>query len=334
MTQKLLFNLLAVAMLLAPCAIHAGTVAETRAALVKAASEGACSMEMLQQALSQGNDPILRRTAVRLLAEQGEEATALLQELALQDPDSLVCQNALLALRQRQGDKMDETFLLRCLNSDQTAVRLLAAEFYFSPGALTPGRSLQAQTMLKTEKDKKMRQLLTQAIWPFHRKNVLLKDRKDWDHEVAMTAEHPLPLEGWKFQLDPAADLHLGNGCHRKEFDDSQWMDIAIGKSWEEQGHQYDGYAWYRCTFQAPERPAKFNAAELHFEGVDECAWVWLNGIFIGDHDLGPDGWDMPFSLDVTEEIRWGEPNQITIRVRDDAYAGGIYLPIQLQVME
>ncbi|MCQ2403125.1 MAG: HEAT repeat domain-containing protein [Lentisphaeria bacterium] len=334
MIPKILLNLLTTAMLLAPCAMQAETVAETRAALVEAASEGACTMEMLQKALSPENDPILRRTAVRLLAEQGEEATALLQELTLQDPDSLVCQNALLALRQREGSKLDAAFLARCLNSEKTAVRLLAADFYFSPPALTPERPLLAQTLLKTEKDKKMRQLLTQAIWPFHRKNVLLKDRKDWDHEVTMTAEHPLPLDGWKFQLDPAADLHLGNGCHRKEFDDSQWMDIAIGKSWEEQGHQYDGYAWYRSTFQAPERPEKFNAAELHFEGVDECAWVWLNGVFIGDHDLGADGWNIPFSLDVTEEIRWGEPNQVTIRVRDDAFAGGIYLPIQLQIME
>ena len=73
---------------------------------------------------------------------------------------------------------------------------------------------------------------------------------------------------------------------------------------------------------------------EICFDGVDECAWVWINGRNVGQHDLGPDGWDKPFTLDITEEVRWGERNQITVRVQDSAYAGGIWKPVRIEVLQ
>lgn len=128
--------------------------------------------------------------------------------------------------------------------------------------------------------------------------------------------------------------MHLVNQCYLADYDDSKWKKISIGKTWEECGYDYDGFAWYRITFDAPEKPDVCNAAELHFDSVDESAWVWLNGKYVGEHNIGSAGWDIPFSLDVTDLIRWGQPNQITVRVQDLAYAGGIYRPIQLQIMK
>lgn len=54
----------------------------------------------------------------------------------------------------------------------------------------------------------------------------------------------------------------------------------------------------------------------------------------MGVHNIGPTGWNVPFSLDITDLVRWGEPNQITVRVQDVSHAGGIYRPIHLQIMK
>ncbi|HOQ29152.1 MAG TPA: beta galactosidase jelly roll domain-containing protein, partial [Armatimonadota bacterium] len=117
------------------------------------------------------------------------------------------------------------------------------------------------------------------------------------------------------------------------DLDDSKWPAIEIERSWESQGHEYDGVAWYRGSFELPAKP-DHNAVELHFDAVDECAWVWVNGIYVGQHDLGTAGWDRPFALDITREVRWGQKNQITVRVYDSAYAGGIWKPVRIDVLK
>ena len=67
------------------------------------------------------------------------------------------------------------------------------------------------------------------------------------------------------------------------EYKDHLWPKINTG-SWESQGYNYDGCAWYRKTFELKD----FNQARIVFEGVDEVAWVWLNGKFLGQYE----GWD------------------------------------------
>ena len=76
------------------------------------------------------------------------------------------------------------------------------------------------------------------------------------------------------------------------------------------------------------------NAVELYCPSVDECAWVWLNGVYVGQHDIGPSGWNKPFWIDVTADIRWGASNLLVIRVEDSAQAGGILKPMALEVLK
>ena len=80
--------------------------------------------------------------------------------------------------------------------------------------------------------------------------------------------------------------------------------------------------------------PAKRYLMEIAFDGVDESAWVWLNGIYLGAHDKGPEGWREPFAVDCRKEIRWGEINTLVIRVNDTAYAGGIYKPVRVDILK
>jgi hypothetical protein len=53
------------------------------------------------------------------------------------------------------------------------------------------------------------------------------------------------------------------------------------------------------------------DGVEMHFEGLDESGWVWINGEYAGNHDIGPSGWDVPFSLDITDIVKWGEKNRL-----------------------
>ncbi len=114
-----------------------------------------------------------------------------------------------------------------------------------------------------------------------------------------------LPADGWRWRTDPA-DAGRDAGWFGVVFDDTGWQTIGIEAAWQSFGHQDLGLAWYRRTIELPARDATGQRAMLWFGGVDEDAWVWLNGQPAGEHALGPTGWDKPFGLDVTELVRWG----------------------------
>ena len=165
----------------------------------------------------------------------------------------------------------------------------------------------------------------------FQRSKPRLSERDDWDHAVTVVSSTELPTAGWKFATDRGGTGHERN-FFAEDFDDSKWATIKVG-NWESQGFPgYDGYAWYRIAFDGPAK-VDCNAVELTFGGVDEEAWVWLNGVYVGQHAVGTSGWDKPFSLDVTDELRWGGRNVLVVRVYDSRQAGGIWKPIKLDIL-
>ncbi len=72
----------------------------------------------------------------------------------------------------------------------------------------------------------------------------------------------------------------------------------------------------------------------MHFRGVDEQGWVWINGEYAGEHEMGPSGWNVPFSLDVTGLVEWGETNHITVRAENTRAAGGIWRPVTIDFLK
>ena len=133
------------------------------------------------------------------------------------------------------------------------------------------------------------------------------------------------PVPVWQSQAPPADWAGV-------DFDDSQWATISIEQAWQKAGYDYVGVAWYRRWVELSPKPDCV-AAELVFKGVDECAWVWVNGVYVGDHDLGPSGWNLPFRLDVTDELKWGEKNLIVVRAMNTVGAGGVWRPVFLDVL-
>ena len=162
--------------------------------------------------------------------------------------------------------------------------------------------------------------------FPFFRKNIRLSERKDWDFEIVKLASIPLEKAEWKFIFDSVNRGHL-LGYHNANFPDKNWKQRKTGY-WKGK-HT----AWYRIRFKAPAKP-DCNAAELHFAGVEEAAWVWLNGTYIGCRDQGPAAWNKPFWLDVSAEIKWGKENILSVRVVNTGNEGGIYKPIALDILK
>ncbi len=73
----------------------------------------------------------------------------------------------------------------------------------------------------------------------------------------------------------------------------------------------YHGLAWYSRTFTAPANPYANGRVLLRFGQVDYLAEVWLNGVPVGGHEGG----ETPFTIDVTEAVRPGQENHLSVRV-------------------
>lgn len=304
------------------------SAAARRTALLQQAAKGAPAIPALSAAL-QDDNLVVRRTAVRLLVEMGAPALAALNS-ALQNPDFLVRRAALAALCDPPtAESLPQ--LKQAATDSEPMMRLAAVNLLVQVKPRTQAINDLLEQMRKDESTP-VREVAAAAVWPFFKESVSLRDRKDWDHDIKVTQTIPLPLEGWRFKTDLKAEGHLQKWFD-PAYDDSGWEPIKIGSAWEDQGHIYDGVAWYRRTIDLPAKP-QFLGVELAFEAVDEVAWVWVNGQYVGQHDLGTEGWDKPFALDVTKELKWGEKNQITVRVYDSKFAGGIWKPVTIQVLQ
>lgn len=180
--------------------------------------------------------------------------------------------------------------------------------------------------------------------FPFLRDNVALSADPGNDHLMVKAWGFTLPKEGWKFRTDPSLDGHLPpQEWFRPGFTPGDgWMTVTVPayfEHYDESVANFDGVVWYVVDFDLPEKPdvgkgKDVISYELAFGAVDEEAWVWLNGEYIGQHCEGPGGWNRPFRLDVQRELKWGAKNRLVVRVSDTTEGGGIHKPVTVEVMK
>jgi hypothetical protein len=114
--------------------------------------------------------------------------------------------------------------------------------------------------------------------------------------------------------------------------DDKAWGTKDTFHTWDAQdkpedpqGHDYDGYGWYRLTVDVP-ASAVNKPLKLHLGGVINEGWVWINGQYAG-HRPWLSFWSgrQPLEMDVdaTGTVLAG-PNVIAIRVWNSADVGGL----------
>lgn len=275
-----------------------------------------------------------RRRAARKLLAIGAPAKAAILELA--KSDDVVVKRAALRRVHELFAGAALPVLKSALADPNPLVRLVAAEELL---AMAPRTDEVTQALLQATRDEDtaVRKTAASAFWTFHRDVVALRKRLGWDHAIEVIARLPLPKTGWTFHTDPSRYGHV-HKWFDPELDESDWVDIETEVFWHDACPQkvgrYVGIGWYRTTVTFPGKPdGTINEAVLRFDAVDESTWLWINGEYAGVHDLGPDGWRTTFDIDITPFVKWNQPNQITVRVLNTAGAGGIYKPVEFQVL-
>ena len=150
-------------------------------------------------------------------------------------------------------------------------------------------------------------------------------------------------LTDWRFCLDPEK-VGTKEGWWQADHDDRDWSPIKAGKWWESQGFGgganrtdieggYNGVAWYRTTALVPLK-LKGRKIILRFGAIDESGWVYVNGKpaaqSVFDPKKNPDAWVTPVEADITKLVKFGAENSISVKVRDDYGAGGLWRLVSL----
>lgn len=138
-----------------------------------------------------------------------------------------------------------------------------------------------------------------------------------------------LPLQGWKFKKDREV-VGEQKGWHQHDFDDSDWENIEIGDWWDAFGHHHIGFAWYRLKWEAPLKASDGRRLKLAFGAVDGQCWIYIDGKPAGESPHGPEGWDQPFQIDVTERLQPGQAHLISIKVKNTVGPAGIWRTVKL----
>jgi beta-galactosidase len=119
----------------------------------------------------------------------------------------------------------------------------------------------------------------------------------------------------WKTIADDT-NIKAHNGFEQTAFNDKSWKIVDVPHNWDDYGGyrrlkhgNRHGYAWYRKTFTVANQ-SQGKRYFLYFEGVGSYATVWLNGKQVGYHAGGR----TTFTLDVTDAIKPGKANLLTVR--------------------
>lgn len=136
-------------------------------------------------------------------------------------------------------------------------------------------------------------------------------------------ADRPrVDLDGrWDFQLDPQ---NVGLSAHWFDPQSQFTNTIAVPGAWEAQGygeragilrHQYVGAAWYRKHLVIPSA-WDGKLVILHIGGAHRLTRLFVNGVDLGERD----GFNAPFSYDITRAIQFGRDNVIALRIENPAF--------------
>lgn len=91
---------------------------------------------------------------------------------------------------------------------------------------------------------------------------------------------------------------------------------IAVPGSWNDQhegDHNYLGTAWYELETNVPEAWKNDNIY-IRVGSAVYLSKLWINGKAVGQHEGG----HLPFAFLISDKIKWGEKNRITIEVENE----------------
>lgn len=168
----------------------------------------------------------------------------------------------------------------------------------------------------------------------------VVRFEQPWEHWFFRRDLENRGTEGEWFRSDVRAsgiqNFDDGGG-QAFNFDPAQWTRVRVpSRLGNTDIGEYLGYGWYATTFVAPEGMAG-KPATLYFEGVDEQAWIYINGRYIGEHTVASEGkpvgelWDRPFEINVPAGVIHGKGrNLLVVRTHNSAGAAGIWREVSL----
>jgi hypothetical protein len=127
----------------------------------------------------------------------------------------------------------------------------------------------------------------------------------------------------WKFAIGDQ------QSWSNSDFDDSTWGEIKVPSFWENQGfHGYDGFAWYRTSFDGKNLP-KNERLFLNMGYIDDTDEVYFNGQLIGFSGSMPPNFRTAYNAERSyiipqNLINFNGRNVISVRVFDAIQGGGI----------
>jgi len=139
----------------------------------------------------------------------------------------------------------------------------------------------------------------------------------------AYESERILNLKGtWKFAIGDNDKWSDPN------YDDSDWERIYVPSEWEAEGFRgYNGYAWYRKTFDF-DRPGNMQSFYLVLGKIDDADEVFLNGELIGSSGSFYPGYRTAYNINrrynIPPDLLKRDDNVISVRVFDEGGPGGI----------
>jgi hypothetical protein len=130
--------------------------------------------------------------------------------------------------------------------------------------------------------------------------------------------EHWANLNGpWQFRFDDQDEGRRAEWFKPGAAGYERTITVPFGWESELSGiHQPKGapkVGWYRRSVTIPEDFPKGDRVWLHFGAVDWQADVWVNGQHFATHEGGYS----PFSTDITDALKPGEPAAVVVRVYD-----------------
>jgi hypothetical protein len=138
----------------------------------------------------------------------------------------------------------------------------------------------------------------------------------------------------WKKALNLKGYWKFSIGDNKKWSDpkyvDHGWEDIRVPSKWEDEGFNgYNGYAWYRRTFDGTDLDGNKSGYSLFLGHIDDVDEVYLNGHKIGFSGTFPPKYHTAYNTSrnysiPTEYINFKGKNLIAVRVFDSEIEGGI----------
>ncbi len=152
---------------------------------------------------------------------------------------------------------------------------------------------------------------------------------------------------GWRFYRGDA------EGAEKPKFNDTEWRMLDLPHDWSIEdipgtsspfnpdaisavggGFTTGGTGWYRKSFRMPAVQSEKRIL-IQFEGVYMNPIIWINGDSVGNHPYGYTS----FWFDITDKVKPGKTNVISIKVRNEGansrwYSGsGVYRHVWLKVL-